>query len=109
VNFKIVKIDNIAFEKLFNLLIFKSIREKLFKNNMLIFYLPNKISQFNAVKYDIINCMSEFDFYQVSSPYCIFFIKVVHDGKILTNSHSKALPHRYRVFALGWLLFSSKI
>jgi hypothetical protein len=50
VNFKIVKIDNIAFEKLFNLLIFKSIREKLFKNNMLIFYLPNKISQFIAVK-----------------------------------------------------------
>ena len=49
-NFKIVRIDDVCYEELFNLLIFESIREKLFKNNMLILYLLNKRSQFITVK-----------------------------------------------------------
>jgi hypothetical protein len=35
-NFEIVKIDNVAYEKLFNLLVYESMRERLFENNMLI-------------------------------------------------------------------------
>jgi len=42
VNFKIVKINDVVYEKLFNLLVYVSVREKLFKNNMLILYIPNK-------------------------------------------------------------------
>jgi hypothetical protein len=49
-NFKIVRIDDVCYEELFNLLIYESIREKLFKNNMLILYLLNKRSQFITVK-----------------------------------------------------------
>jgi len=33
VNFRIVKIDDVIYEKLFNLLIYDSMKEKLFKNN----------------------------------------------------------------------------
>jgi len=42
VNFKIVKINDVVYEKLFNLLVYVSVREKLFKNNMLILHIPNK-------------------------------------------------------------------
>ena len=50
VNFKIVKVNNVVYEKLFNLLIYVSVREKLFKNSMLILYIPNKMPQFIIVK-----------------------------------------------------------
>jgi hypothetical protein len=50
VNFKIVRIDKVAYEEFFKLLVYESIREKLFKNNMLILYLLNKRSQFIVVK-----------------------------------------------------------
>jgi hypothetical protein len=49
-NFEIVRINYVGYEELFNLLIYESIREKLFKNNMLILYLLNKRSQLIAVK-----------------------------------------------------------
>jgi hypothetical protein len=49
--FKIVKIDNVVYKKLFNLLVYESIRENLFKNNkVLILYLLNKRSKFIVVK-----------------------------------------------------------
>ena len=50
VNFKIVRIDKVAYEEFFNLPVYESIKEKLFKNNMLILYLLNKRSQFIVVK-----------------------------------------------------------
>jgi hypothetical protein len=51
VDFKIVEIDNVAYDEFFNLSVDESIREKLFKNyNILILYLLNKMSQFIAVK-----------------------------------------------------------
>ena len=50
VNFKIVRIDKVVYEEFFNLPVYESIREKLFKNNMLILYLLNKRSQFIVVK-----------------------------------------------------------
>jgi len=50
VNFKIVRIDKVAYEEFFKLSVYESIREKLFKNNMLILYLLNKRSQFIVVK-----------------------------------------------------------
>jgi len=39
VNFKIVKIDDIVYEELFNLSVYESIREKSFENNKLIIVL----------------------------------------------------------------------
>jgi hypothetical protein len=50
VNFKIVRIDKVAYEEFFNLPVYESMKEKLFKNNMLILYLLNKRSQFIVVK-----------------------------------------------------------
>jgi len=51
VNFEIEKIDDVASNEFFNLSIYESIEEKLFKNNnILILYLLNKRSQFIAVK-----------------------------------------------------------
>jgi hypothetical protein len=51
VNFEIVKIDDVAYNEFFNLSVYESIEEKLFKNNnILILYLLNKRSQFIAVK-----------------------------------------------------------
>ena len=45
VNFEIVKINDIVYEEFFNISVYKSIIEKLFRNNnMLILYLLNKIS-----------------------------------------------------------------
>jgi len=49
--FKIVKIDNVVYKKFFNLLVYESIRENLFKKNkMLILYLLNKRSKLIVVK-----------------------------------------------------------
>jgi hypothetical protein len=39
VNFKIVKIDDVVYEELFNLSVYESIREKSFENNKLIIVL----------------------------------------------------------------------
>jgi hypothetical protein len=39
VNIKIVKIDDVVYEELFNLSIYESIREKSFENNKLIIVL----------------------------------------------------------------------
>jgi len=51
VDFKTVEIDNVAYDKFFNLSVDESIGEKLFKNyNILILYLLHKMSQFIAVK-----------------------------------------------------------
>jgi hypothetical protein len=51
VNFEIEKIDDVVSNEFFNLSIYESIEEKLFKNNnILILYLLNKRSQFIAVK-----------------------------------------------------------
>jgi hypoxanthine-guanine phosphoribosyltransferase len=58
----------------------ESIKEKLFKNNMLILYLLNKMLQFIAIQKHIIICISEFDFYQVSSHKYIVFSKG-HPGR----------------------------
>jgi hypothetical protein len=41
VNFKVVKIDDVAYKKLFHLLVYKNIREFFFKKKMLILYLLN--------------------------------------------------------------------
>ena len=41
VNFKVVKIDDVAYKKLFHLLVYKNIREFFLKKKMLILYLLN--------------------------------------------------------------------
>jgi len=108
VSFEIIKINNVTYEEFNNLLVYNSLRDKLFENNDIMYYTywikgPSS-SQLNNTYLSA--CLNSISIKYL--PIIIFFVQVFHDGRILTSSHSKALSHYHHVLERGWFLFSNE-